>query len=156
MFEADDVIASVAANTKSKVLIHSEDRDHHQILVDGRVTILKKFNTPDPRKPVQTKYFSHQDLVNEYGFGSGYWATFQAIVGQKDAIPGWDHVGEKTAKEICSRGLPLNIDALQEHLALKSNQVESWEAFREYLPEILCCRRLNCSLQVPEGVIDAT
>lgn len=141
MFEADDVIASLAKNHDGKVLIHSTDRDCHSMLEDGRVTIVKKSNTPVPMGEMEIEYYTAKDLFAEYGLSPIQWIDFQVLIGGKDAVPGWDGVGPKAAKKIIDCGDDigeLNVDF--EPLNLNKKQKQSYESFCRLLPTIRLVR----------------
>lgn len=153
MFEADDVIATLAMNYLGKVVIHSEDRDYHSLLEEGRVAILKKCNTPSPGAAMEMSWMTAKKLVDEYGFDPPDWLAYQMIIGGKDDVPGWDGVGDKSALLIVALGCDLSgINVDDDILKLNKTQRESYAQFVRDLPTILCCRTLKRDLGWPANV----
>lgn len=104
-WEADDVIASIAAQTVGhRVQIHSIDKDFLQCLEQGRVGIAKPkaaaraYIAKLPRLSVSL-YTAKQMLV-DYGFGPSRWVDYQCLVGDSaDNIAGFPGVGDKLARK---------------------------------------------------------
>lgn len=147
MFEADDVIATLATHHDGKILIHSEDSDFHSLLSSGRVTIVKKSNTPEPGGDMVVKYFTEDDLFLKYGLTPVQWQAYQVIVGGKDDVPGWAGVGEKTAIELIEDDL---YDMKLE--GMNKRQQNSYPEFQRLLPTIVAVRTLHRELDWPENV----
>jgi 5'-3' exonuclease len=156
MFEADDVISTLSTHHKGKVIIHSIDSDMHSLLEDGRVTILKKANTPEAFADMELEWFTAKDLKNlngKYGFEPTDWLTYQSIIGGKDDVPGWDDAGPVVAKRVIESGYLLNNLNLDcDRLNLNKRQKETYEQFRRDLPVIACCRHLKRDLGWPDTV----
>ncbi|GAA1695420.1 DNA polymerase I [Microcella alkalica] len=95
-FEADDILATLAAQGASKgydVLVVSGDRDTIQ-LVNDRVTLLY----PNARGVSELKRYDADAVRERYGVDPGQYPEIAALVGEtSDNLSGVDKVGEKTA-----------------------------------------------------------
>ena len=159
MFEADDVMASMASQYKGRVLIHSSDRDCHSMLQQGRVSIVTKSNTPELNGPLEIEYFTSKDLAKKYplgedgGLSPALWSQYQVLIGGKDNVEGWRGVGPKTALKIIASGQELEeIDLEDETLKLNKAQRANYESFCKMLPVIRLVRTLYDQLEWPEGI----
>jgi DNA polymerase-1 len=103
-FEADDIIATVVADRgNDKVVIASTDKDLRQLLVDGEVTILRKWNNGEP------EWFTAKRLFEEYGLVPEQWIDWLTLVGDaSDNIKGIDGIGEKGATALLANGTMLD------------------------------------------------
>lgn len=102
-YEADDCIATIAAGVSDRVVIASGDKDMHQALVDGRVSILKKCN--HFHGELICKWMTASSLVKEHGLRPDQWIDYQTLIGDvSDNIPGCVGIGPKTAKRILAAG----------------------------------------------------
>jgi DNA polymerase-1 len=103
-FEADDCLATLAAiavASGAKCILASPDRDLWQCLVDGRVSVLRKFATAGVAvsKP-EWMTARELEISEKYnGLKPSSWADYQALVGESgdnvNGCPGW---GEQTAR----------------------------------------------------------
>ena len=154
MFEADDVMASMAKQYQGKVLVHSQDRDCHSMLEKGRVSIIKKSNTPEAGGPLDIQYFTADDLAEKYdGLTPQRWIEFQILIGGKDNVVGWNKVGEKTALRIIASEQPLgDIDLEDETLKLNKAQKQWYGTFKQTLPKLTLVRTLYNNLDWPVNV----
>ena len=154
MFEADDVMASMAKQYQGKVLVHSQDRDCHSMLEKGRVSIIKKSNTPEAGGPLDIQYFTADSLAEKYdGMTPKRWIEFQILIGGKDNVVGWHKVGETTALRIIKSEQSLgDIDLEDETLKLNKAQKYWYGSFRQALPDIRCVRTLYNNLEWPVNV----
>ena len=95
-FEADDVIAAVAASASPDniVTIVSADKDCRQLLGDNvRIFNLRK-----------KEFYTHESLMNDWGIRPEQCIDFQALCGDtSDNIPGARGIGQKTATELLQR-----------------------------------------------------
>ncbi|WP_246490717.1 5'-3' exonuclease H3TH domain-containing protein [Brevibacterium oceani] len=92
--EADDVIATMAAESRSPVVIVSPDRDLLALLdSDSDVSVLR------PRKGGEWEALSEADLPEAYGVPDGTrYRELAALRGDpSDGLPGAPGIGEKTA-----------------------------------------------------------
>lgn len=102
--EADDVIATlVEQHPDEKIVIMSRDKDMRQLLVDGRVLILRRYNLSEGLNPRRiAEWYSAADLAKPsaqkgWGIKPEQAVDFQAVCGDKtDGVPGAEGVGEKT------------------------------------------------------------
>ena len=154
MFEADDVMASMAKQYGGKVLVHSQDRDCHSMLEKGRVSIIKKSNTPEAGGPLDIHYFTADDLAEKYdGLTPQRWIEFQILIGGKDNVVGWHKVGETTALRIIASEQPLgDIDLEDETIKLNKAQKEWYGTFKQTLPKLTLVRTLYNNLDWPVNV----
>ncbi|HEY7007972.1 MAG TPA: 5'-3' exonuclease [Jatrophihabitantaceae bacterium] len=97
-FEADDVIATLAARDADTVEVVSGDRDLLAVATD-RVTVLytgKGIAKMQPMGP--------QDVRATYGIPASHYADFAVLRGDpSDGLPGVSGVGEKTAAALVAR-----------------------------------------------------
>lgn len=101
-YEADDVVAVLATEQLAaggKVVIFSRDKDYHQMLVPGRLTILKKANRTYGRWAYE--YYTATNLREEYELDPAQWPDYRALTGDpSDAWPGCPGIGDVAAKKI--------------------------------------------------------
>ena len=96
-FEADDVIATLAARSSMPVEVITGDRDLFLLVDDDRsVRVLSVV------KGVRNhEVFDEAALVAKYGIGGGGYADFATLRGDaSDGLPGVAGVGEKTAARL--------------------------------------------------------
>lgn len=96
-FEADDVIATLAARSSMPVEVITGDRDLFQLVDDDRsVRVLSVV------KGVRNhEVFDEAALVAKYGIGGAGYADFATLRGDaSDGLPGVAGVGEKTAARL--------------------------------------------------------
>jgi DNA polymerase-1 len=132
-FEADDVMATVAAAAEQRgleVLIATSDKDCRQLLTDR----VRMFNL---RKRIE---FGRAELLADWGVSPEQVVDFQALVGDSvDNVPGVPGVGPKTAAKLLQQYVTL--DNLLAHLTelpkgkMKENLIASAE-------KVLLSRRL--------------
>jgi DNA polymerase I len=104
--EADDLIASRcqhALDTGHRVVCCSSDKDLYQLLRAEQVsqmTTLRTFRG----KITSTKFFTHGEFVELFGFLPVQWPQYRAMVGDKsDNVSGVDGIGEKGARILLQR-----------------------------------------------------
>lgn len=105
-FEADDCLATLAAIARcsqAKCVLASADKDLFQCLVDGRVGVLRKFETAGAEvvKPsLEWMTARELEISEKYnGLRPACWADYQALVGEPgDNVLGCPSWGEKTAR----------------------------------------------------------
>lgn len=96
-FEADDVIATLAARSSMPVEVITGDRDLFQLVDDARsVRVLSVV------KGVRNhEVFDETALVAKYGIGGAGYADFATLRGDpSDGLPGVPGIGEKTAASL--------------------------------------------------------
>lgn len=105
-YEADDLIASYCAKYKESldgIAIFSPDKDCHQLLQSGKVTIAKRVSVQGIglEREIVVKWYSTDDLWNEYGVTPAQWVDFQCLCGDvADNIQGARGIGPAHAKRI--------------------------------------------------------
>ncbi len=102
-FEADDVIASIAARAREEsvpVMVVTGDRDAFQIIdAESRVRVMAT-----GRGITDTKVYDHQAVIDRYGIGPELIPDFYGLKGDtSDNIPGVPGIGDKTASELLQR-----------------------------------------------------
>lgn len=150
-YEADDVLATIAATTSEQVIIHSADKDLNQCLVSGRVTIIKRSAVNLETNNLDIEWFGTMHFVKEFGFEPNRWIDYQCLVGDAtDNIAGAYAIGPKTAREILDQYSGRLEEANQYRLPLNSNQRSHWRDFVERLPALREVFRLQTRLKMPE------
>src|ERR1700743_968223 len=102
-FEADDVIASIAARATQNgeaipVMVVTGDRDAYQ-LVDDHTRI-----RPTSRGITDTKVYDRQCVIDRYGIPPELVPDFIGLKGDtSDNIPGVPGIGDKTAADLLQR-----------------------------------------------------
>jgi 5'-3' exonuclease len=97
-FEADDVIATLAARDPERVEIVSGDRDLMALVTD-RVSLLYT-----GKGVAKLEVFGPAEVEARYGVPAAHYADFAALRGDpSDGLPGVPGVGEKTAAAIVRR-----------------------------------------------------
>ena len=109
-FEADDVIATLAAQAKARgvpVMVVTGDRDAYQLVGDGTRVMSTSRGVTD------TKVYDAQAVLDRYGIGPELVPDFIGLKGDSsDNIPGVPGIGDKTASDLLQR-----FGALEEVLA---------------------------------------
>lgn len=100
-FEADDVIAAIAAEALAdgpKLIMCSADRDLHQLLKSGQISQVTRVARSGPTTLVP--HVMTEDLLRKvYGVSASQWVDYRVIVGDKaDNLAGCPGAGEKAAK----------------------------------------------------------
>ena len=98
--EADDVIATaarIATEYGHNVVISSSDKDCRQLLVPGRVSILRKVG----QTAKDSQWITAETLEADTGVRPDQWIDYQCLVGDStDSIVGAKGIGPKTAVAI--------------------------------------------------------
>ncbi len=102
-FEADDCLATLARIGRAgegRVVIASPDKDLRQCLVDGRVSILRKFSAAGG-KLSRAEWLTAGGLRREFGLEPEQWTSYQALAGDTgdniQGVSGWGPVTTKKA-----------------------------------------------------------
>lgn len=99
--EADDVIATVAATARRRVVVMSTDKDFHQLL-SARVTQL---NTT---RGAAHRMITELDVHERFGIVPDQWCDYVSLVGDRsDGIPGIWGIGRKRASALLGGGVHL-------------------------------------------------
>jgi DNA polymerase-1 len=97
-YEADDVIASIAEQAKSRgvpVMIVTGDRDAFQLIDDGVQVMATS------RGITETKVYDRQAVIDRYGLPPELIPDFVGLKGDtSDNIPGVPGIGDKTASQL--------------------------------------------------------
>lgn len=97
-FEADDVIATLAAKDADRVEVVSGDRDLFGVVTD-RVSLLYV-----GRGVSKMVAYSPAEVTDKYGIPAQHYADFAAMRGDpSDGLPGVPGVGERTAAALVNR-----------------------------------------------------
>jgi 5'-3' exonuclease len=97
-FEADDVIATLAARDRDRVEVVSGDRDLFGVVTD-RVRMLYV-----GRGVAKMEVFGPDEVRKKYGIAAAHYADFAALRGDpSDGLPGVAGVGERTAAALVER-----------------------------------------------------
>ena len=98
-FEAEDVIASIAAKEPGPVEIVTGDRDLYALVRDPRVKVLYTL-----RGVTELAEVTESWIANKYGIPGDRYLDFALMRGDpSDGLPGVAGIGEKTASEILRR-----------------------------------------------------
>ncbi len=105
-FEADDVIASVAAQHEGRSFVVTSDRDLIQVVTD-RVSLLLQVSGGVENWPV----LNPDAIESKYGVSPGNYLSMAALRGDpSDGLPGIPGIGDKTASALVNAYA--NLDAL--------------------------------------------
>ncbi len=160
-YEADDAIASIAAQAAESVVIHSADKDFNQCLVPDRVGIVKKSGVEalDEQWQGLTRIcggvpvlvadtLTHSELVSKYGFPASRWVDYQCLVGDSaDNVKGALGVGDKTARKAMALGKPLQ-DITPDEFGGNKRVAGGWDDFLSRLETLRHVFTLKTSLEV--------
>jgi 5'-3' exonuclease len=155
-FEADDVIATIAARDEDRVEIVSGDRDLLALATD-RVTVLytgKGIAKMEAMDPAQVQ--------RSYGVPAAHYADFAILRGDpSDGLPGVAGVGEKTAAALVARfGAVEDIVAAAEQgsAGFPSGAANKVLAARDYLAAApgAVRGRVDADVAVPDDALPAT
>jgi 5'-3' exonuclease len=126
-FEAEDVIATIAARTRGPIEIASGDRDLFALVRDPEVKVLY------PLRGVSTLLeVDEAEVGRRYGIPGRAYGDFALLRGDpSDGLPGVPGIGEKTAAALVSRYGTL--DALLAATDLAPALARRLDAARDYL-----------------------
>jgi len=148
-YEADDVMATIAARASERVVLHSADKDMHQCLEAGRVVIIKRSRVDVGKHALDIEYFSEKDLIAKFGISPDRWIDYQCLVGDtSDAVYGANRIGPKTARAILEQYTGRLEEANIYRLPLTSSQRSGWTEFKERLPVLREVFRLHSFLKL--------
>ncbi len=98
-FEAEDVIATIAARTDERVEVVTGDRDLFAIVRDPRVKVLYTLKGVSELAEVDEAW-----ITNKYGIPGDRYLDYALMRGDpSDGLPGVAGIGEKTASQILRR-----------------------------------------------------
>lgn len=150
-YEADDVLATIAATANERVLLHSADKDINQCLQSGKVTIIKSSRVDVEARALDIQFFTESDMVKKFGVGPRRWVDYQCLVGDTtDNVEGADGVGPVTAVKILQKFESRFEDINVYRLPLNTRQRMNWWSFVDRLPILREVFRLNTGLKMPE------
>ena len=156
LLESDDLIASLAAQYKGQVIIHSSDKDMRQCLEDGRVTIIKKSFIEERTWQLKFEFFSTKDLRkdlkdDDYGFEPERWVDYQSIKGDSSDNLGelsWQWGGHKLAKTIVQSEDPIEFLSVDDD-RLNKRQKDTLHEFKKNYPLIKKLVTLRTDIRWP-------
>lgn len=144
--EADDAIATLVERNKAeeRIVILSRDKDMRQLLVDGQVVILRRYNlVGELQKKRVPEWYSAATLSNPvaqngWGIRPDQCIDFQALVGDSaDKVPGAEGIGEKTAA-----GFLGDHDTIEDILANAKLTPKKREAIEAIMPGLAVTREV--------------
>jgi 5'-3' exonuclease len=98
-FEAEDVIATIAARTDERVEVVTGDRDLFAIVRDPRVRVLYTLRGVSELAEVDESW-----IANKYGIPGDRYLDYALLRGDpSDGLPGVAGIGEKTASDLLRR-----------------------------------------------------
>jgi DNA polymerase I len=149
-FEADDVIASIAARARQEgvpVMVVTGDRDAFQIIdPESRVRVMAT-----GRGITDTKVYDHQAVIDRYGIGPELIPDFYGLKGDtSDNIPGVPGIGDKTASELLQRFGTLEevLDHIDDISGAKRKQNLTEHADNARLSKVLATIQTDVPVQV--------
>jgi 5'-3' exonuclease len=147
-FEAEDVIATLAARTRGRVEIVSGDRDLFALVQDPRVSVL--YPLRGVRDLVEV---DEAEITRRYGIPGRAYLDFALLRGDpSDGLPGVKGIGEKTAtKLIADYG---SLAAVLSAGDLPPTVSRKLDAGRDYLAA--ACRVVPPVCTVPLDAVDLT
>ncbi|PPK61255.1 DNA polymerase I [Malaciobacter marinus] len=144
-FEADDIIASIAHDAKTKdleVRIVSHDKDLYQLIDDDTIYLF------DPIKKV---IINEDKCTQKYGVTPKQFTDYQALLGDSaDNVPGVKGVGAKTAQALISQFS--TIENIYENL--ESIEKPRWKNLLEASKEMAFISKELVTLKVDCHVLD--
>ncbi|SKB60714.1 DNA polymerase I [Malaciobacter marinus] len=144
-FEADDIIASIAHDAKTKdleVRIVSHDKDLYQLIDDDTIYLF------DPIKKV---IINEDKCTQKYGVTPKQFTDYQALLGDSaDNVPGVKGVGAKTAQALISQFN--TIENIYENL--ESIEKPRWKNLLEASKEMAFISKELVTLKVDCHVLD--
>ena len=154
-FEADDVLATIAAYAKSigdKCVLVTSDKDARQCLAEGHISICREFKIH--YGAIEPRWLTAAMHVEEHGVRPEQWPDWLALVGDPgDNVTGAVGIGPKTATAILQQVGTLDA-ALADPWKVQCNDKRrsALFAFRERAP--LVRKLVTCRTDVP-GVLEA-
>ncbi|MFC4337519.1 5'-3' exonuclease [Salininema proteolyticum] len=147
-YEADDVIATLAARSEEETAVVTGDRDLFQLVDDGRKTSVVYLL----RGISQAKRFRAADVEEKFGVRPSRYADFAVLRGDSsDGLPGVKGIGDKTAAALVER-YP-SLEAIVEAAGkdeLKGRQNANVLAAADYLPRAAEVTRCVRDVDVPD------
>jgi DNA polymerase-1 len=99
-YEADDILASLAAQIAGRIVILTNDSDALACVTE-RVTVYR------PKKIRETHEWGVNEVVQHYGIPPWHLSLYKALVGEPgDHIKGIDGIGPRTALKLIREGIP--------------------------------------------------
>jgi 5'-3' exonuclease len=150
-FEAEDVIATLAARTRERVEIVSGDRDLFALVHDPRVRVLYPVKGVSELRPVD-----EAEITRRYAIPGRAYADFAILRGDpSDGLPGVKGIGEKTASHLIatygSLEQLLTSDAVPPKIAARLAAARDYlDAARRVVPPVADVPLPPVALDLPE------
>lgn len=149
-YEADDVMASVAAQSNDFVLLHTSDKDCNQCLIEGRVTRVKSSRLDLESRALNPDLYRWRDFEAEFWFPPTRWVDYQCMVGDGvDKVVGADGIGHVTASRILRIHGDIPLEEI-EPVKLNKRQKEGWQSMQERLSDLRAVLTLKTDIAPEE------
>ena len=154
--EADDILASYAAQFDGKVIVVSADKDLRQTLSERVIILLDVEWVEDEQSGdmlPEYKWLSAKQHTEDTGIRPDQWADYQAICGDSvDGVKGVAGIGTKGAADLIQEfgSLAAVMDAaVAEHESIKPKKraaIIEFEAIRADVTRQLVTLRTDCAI----------
>lgn len=157
-FEADDILGTLVANTKTNTFVVTGDRDLFQLVNDKSKNYVISMNKGMKNLEVITDEY----LLEKFGIRGSQYAAFSALRGDpSDGLPGVKGIGEKTAADLVAKFGTMNkiiAAAKADHDSIKKSAKENILSSQDYLAaamKVVSVRtdgKLPKSLEIPTKI----
>lgn len=151
-FEADDILGTLVAKTKTNSYVVTGDRDLFQLVNDRAKNKVISMNKGMKNLEVVDDNY----LLNKYGITGKQYAAFSTLRGDSsDGLPGVKGIGEKTASTLVAKyGSVEGVirAAKKNDPALKANTKENILAATDYLAKALEVVTVRTDAKLPKSL----